>query len=1666
LAIYHATGRRPSLSDDSDDSSDLSDDSDDAEDLERERLLEELRKGEDVLPDINRVLAEKRLLATVKQELKADSRVALKHLEDTANDVALYQYMAMHEDAVLQEEWHYESGLKRARNAHKQKKVKRVPVSQEKLALLGKTQEQLDAENEWYEQPHAAHEAAVVTEERKVALKFDGGGMDTSAIRAMAVLAGSSSGPELETHSNTSVCQFKAIHPDTGARYECRNTVIKNPSNGVWTSFCGFHTTKCEMAHPNVLGDVKIKVRNELGLCGAHYVAKAGHKAVPHLDPWQFPGVVQKSKGNTEPGRNPMAPLISPYFEEVEDDFEEIEELTNFQEALQFLKSHLQAAGFFKKAEAVAPEETGASEVTRTKDQVEGSGKKPELVKQGTGILQVAPCPHHQALSFSPPSLSLSLPPTKCLHAISPPIPLSQAPMAKNVLGRLGETLGRKMAPNEDGKKSWLYRKVYHPLFLRNPLKMKWATVKAQSFLRMLLAQKQLLYLTLSKEIKARHAAALVIQVRARTINGRRWYLKHYANCVKASILIQTHCRGYRLRRTIKINKSSRQITGAIRSFISWRLVKAIRIQVMIRREFEAREWGSSTLQRVTRGLFGRERARQRKEYYIRNYVAARCIQCARRRYVAVCKLWELVRLFHLHTAKAIVIQTRIRMIQGRAYARWKKINDTACAIIIQKYLRRLGCRLAAARERELVDHAWKWLNPVQDRKAFEKYMSRSTYGLPMPVALARSSWRNTREQRVKDLFDSKTLPQGTLVVKEVANKGTYLEVSTLQGVESIQSCTNTDNDESWAQFMDSTIAKSSVELGTLPGSEEFKKYDPHGFGFVTKKQFRDVLDIIWHGPLTKREARFYMNKFDVYHDGQVDYRLFLKYTLHKKKRAEARGQQQDISFGQFQKILNKKPHKDMHQGTDAIEDVNFSKADMGGAQRSVEDAIRDECAQIRLEMERREKSELAVRTDTLQVCEKAMHALSRDLKPEVSSEWNSSTLTRDYRRLPGKASKMFASVGDIPKLRPSTTNSFVHTGGITEADSSNKSYNELHDFEALEVGSTVHRLFDGSKVKALEYLQARPATCAQTSPADGLSRGTSNLLSGTEALEVGNITKSILDAREEKVRLNGKITSNRLTKKELEKGFTIRDAVPFMHKGNIHITLDVAELYVDLLLALSDPDVMLLEREDVFLSFLLSCSVFIERHWKKLIIDIRTGTLNKNVDVDADVRMALDERLKPNPARATMFEEKLRALNFHQRASEGDGEQGLGLNTLQFKKLPDPDEIYTIKRANDDLVLSVVGLGANQDVEKSGGGSLTPRTNFGSGTSHEDLYSTGYQMVTKARKKMDPVVRQKGRGIRKYTCSFPACGKSFQTISEANLHATTVHHNAKRMAVSSPEIDQYMAPFWPAKSPWKAKLVKEDKSLEPFACKQCDRRFETRKILEQHVGKKHSSEEIVDDTVKLVGGGKGVPYNSRVPTKSDSVHSRDGPAPCPPFKFFTGLAITINKDDDDRQQLLEFSILDGSRVPLVLEPHQQGARPINPLSFCKDHNGKCWVACSRFCTLHEAMECRYKLDLARGFDKTSELLETVEVEYIDIRSICGEGYILLCSKNEFHRQKKNSAYPKGCVLFFSRDSFSRITGAHAGPRTLPSPAESGPKRGGKGKKVLPRKGKTPAKGK
>ena len=78
----------------------------------------------------------------------------------------------------------------------------------------------------------------------------------------------------------------------------------------------------------------------------------------------------------------------------------------------------------------------------------------------------------------------------------------------------------------------------------------------------------------------------------------------------------------------------------------------------------------------------------------------------------------------------------------------------------------------------------------------------------------------------------------------------------------------------------------------------------------------------------------------------------------------------------------------------------------------------------------------------------------------------------------------------------------------------------------------------------------------------------------------------------------------------QLRKGFNLTRPLPMILDGELRISTDPTEVYLELLDRFGKEDLNLRENEDTgFVSLCFRNDVFLERHWKKILRDVRSVT-------------------------------------------------------------------------------------------------------------------------------------------------------------------------------------------------------------------------------------------------------------------------------------------------------------------------------------------------------------------------------------------------------------------------------------------------------------------------
>ncbi|KAJ8599508.1 hypothetical protein CTAYLR_009445 [Chrysophaeum taylorii] len=403
---------------------------------------------------------------------------------------------------------------------------------------------------------------------------------------------------------------------------------------------------------------------------------------------------------------------------------------------------------------------------------------------------------------------------------------------------------------------------------------------------------------------------------------------------------------------------------------------------------------------------------------------------------------------------------------------------------------------------------------------------------------------------------------------------------------------------------------------------------------------------------------------------------------------------------------------------------------------------------------------------------------------------------------------------------------------------------------------------------------------------------------------------------------------------------------------GEFRWTVDVSAHYVDLVMRLS-------KNNDDVTQLVFRNDVFFERHWKKIVRDIRAGKLDRHIPLRN--REAIEARMYPRPDQAARLEKALKGLGFHARS-------------------------------------------ANQ-----------------------------YHLR-----------RRVARKTRPFVCPHPGCGQCFSNRSVCEHHSRTEHANRRRLAVATPDQDQYLSRSWPRHLPWRAALeTRVDEDLA-FECPICSLRVRSTVGLRRHLAIGHRKPALRACLAAMREKTKPADpppprvlcrsWNARVEGPSvvmsppfrpprhapvaiclrhdkssfrcvDCARARRLKGPIAPLRF--GREVVVSHDAGGGEVVdLKFGVR-SERAPLVVDSDQR-LRPAQLFAVCEDVAGRVWIAVAFMRSYRDVDE----QILPATFDRQNEMLEDSIVAYVRAERIAGHCYTLFCSRDEFHLRRRQNALP------------------------------------------------------
>ena len=531
------------------------------------------------------------------------------------------------------------------------------------------------------------------------------------------------------------------------------------------------------------------------------------------------------------------------------------------------------------------------------------------------------------------------------------------------------------------------------------------------------------------------------------------------------------------------------------------------------------------------------------------------------------------------------------------------------------------------------------------------------------------------------------------------------------------------------------------------------------------------------------------------------------------------------------------------------------------------------------------------------------------------------------------------------------------------------------------------------------------------------------------------------------------------------------RDGLPVIVADELVSEVNCNAFYVDVLLALADPAVALVEDSQTFVGFVFKALTFLQKYWKQLIYDIRTGSLSKQIALNASARQMVEQRLEANPRRAKQIENALRGLGFDTTTKSKD-------NFLDEIERVQPvaellGKAVSLRRKRRET-LPAIPTCPKPTVHSTIDAATTPESD------ERNEHELMIKLLTAPRFKRDPVEVAGGRKARPFICTFPGCSRSFTHPQSAEEHFVQAHQSCARLAVRRVEVDEELHRFWPKRCPWTSRKAKPgareielyrevDAISLPYKCdrQNCGRRFEKRKELKAHIQFVHSRPEKlaaligpVQPTQSTMRGSichvppASLPEPLSLPLcKKHWLMYRPNcdvceryiakGLPLAPLECFEMVRVYIQGAGDiirsnqameacnpQMQTLVKSLLSDEERtetlrirgVSAVLLLRNQGS--VSDMCFgrivglMRDKTGRSFIA------YHELLSTQSLANMMQStgstaygsvggdLDDDNELIEHTHVQYVQLHSLVGSFYVLQCDRAEYTQRAKDKDLP------------------------------------------------------
>jgi len=1520
-----------------------------------------------------------------------------------------------------------------------------------------------------------------------------------------------------------SICDWKPNRHVIAERGMCcQNTVFRSPDTKVLFRRCPWHLTECSMLHKDSdPAKKRIQIPNEDGLCVAHYVSKHGKPPVKVDLP--YPGMIKRTKEvervktQEELLRHALAPPGEPDMDEAPAEFKPI----------------LEVKGFFNKRKQTA--------------------------------------------------------------------------------------LDRKFQAN--------IKLVGNS----NALRIQNTYRKAQ-------CMRQARYIGIRRLALKRFRAAVKIQCIARRYIQKEEVAEIKKNTVNAVNLVIRLTRGYLARRDIRRKKAAAVLQrGGLRAVAS-ALMYAVKSTLEVRHEHEHEEWGHATLQKYAKGFLARLRVRQHRELLRRQVWASLMLQKYYRGRIGRRRFDHLWRVRMWNHANTTVLQSYVRKVFAIRFVQNRRIAYNEAALKLQRFCHVFLAKMAVHYERKSIQMFWDWLAPTLPRKAFEMMLPRTFYGVKRFTISGNRNTMSIEEIREK-MNEQRDLELATVesLVRDEKSNEDEMEAGEVffrkYDPDAIGAISRIDFKSALQDMWDS----AGCPLLFSEANSLVKRFDFHNDGWVDYHRFlrfarRHEKPCAIHGRLICADCISYgqcirngvvlCNKFcaqiaspnvctcghyvtahemipepnldEVYVDGVISQEQMDDIFRKEKKPdfekpARVRGMALDAELNKTRYEIEKEK-KEMGVDKERKRKMTVTQFTMADILKGGKNG------------NKKENVALMTSEGGLKITSEEINAPPTPKPPRPPLLKLRSTQMNRQNTM----KSIIEDTNDDDTHNGSSNNNNNNNNNSNNTDDPNNVLNRTRAAtqEVIAAAQPHHSMLVKREKMARSILRTNSMPTRDQHWEEikqNQYESVGHLVKSQAAPSYTESVKMIHHENEILTRKNEIFAKKEQSMSELEKGFKITTPIPLISGGELRLTTKAVDLYLFILQKLRDETLCLVDDQVAFVNFCFNYVVFMERHWRKLCKDIRNGKLDKGMPIAPSVRRSIESAMLPDPKLSRKFEEGLRRLGFHDRASGtkataktindgGDldaqaalmtkgGETDEYLEKKKFKRhvverlkeaeipatarerkqpigIPpdvenkDHSSLITktnkdknrdarnmlgenaFERSKDDGGASSVSSIGDEDGNSSITGSLiqsddnsslasqynitdtmrkmTLRDYFGKSLEHDittdatqaqfptrlisrgsesdlrpmsmqNLFKSAHTLKVLPRPVDEPIVAQPQRTAMGYICGHPGCGHVFSSLQAAELHQKQ-HKLRNRLAIPTPQIDQFLLSYWPKDIPWKkAPFNKLNTSTAPFICpiEGCIKTYPDAESVKKHMRMGHSKGELMKFMAKVnseysVGKGKPVvewigkfklvppfapppnvsvilcphhaPCNVKCPMCLDVIRAN---GPVPPMKFYQSVKAVISLEESGRNNLINmtFDVNEFERSPLVREPATGKVKHTQLKALCCDAMGRNFANVSFFWTFNEVKQLGFHDFVNDAVDKDHELYMEMESNWIKLEDIVGASYTICCGRDEFKKRLLINELPSGSKnhpVCFSRTKFYRTTMKGAGERTIEKLTSSG----------------------